>query len=48
VVLFGVEPHDPFVFGGVALTLAATGTLACLLPARRATRIDPSDAMRAE
>ncbi len=48
VVLFDVEPLDPLVFGGVALTLALTGTLACLLPARRATRVDPSDAMRSE
>lgn len=43
-----VDPLDPIVFGGVALTLAVTGTLACLLPARRATRVDPSDAMRSE
>lgn len=48
VVLFDVDPLDPIVFGGVALTLAVTGTLACLLPARRATRVDPSDAMRSE
>lgn len=43
-----VDPLDPIVFGGVALTLAVTGTLACLLPAQRATRVDPSDAMRSE
>lgn len=48
VILFDVKPLDPAVFGAVALTLAGTGTLACLLPARRATRIDPSEAMRAE
>ncbi len=48
VVLFDVQPLDPVVFGGVALTLAFTGTVACLLPARRATRVDPSDAMRSE
>jgi predicted permease len=48
VILFDVQPLDPVVFGGVALTLALTGTLACLLPARRATKVDPSDAMRSE
>lgn len=48
VILFDVQPLDPVVFGGVALTLAVTGTLACLLPARRATKVDPSDAMRSE
>jgi putative ABC transport system permease protein len=48
VILFDVKPLDPAVFGGVALTLALTGTLACLLPARRATKVDPSDAMRSE
>ncbi len=48
VILFDVNPLDPFVFGGVALVLATTGTLACLMPARRATRVDPADAMRAE
>lgn len=48
VVLFDVKPLDPVVFGGVAATLALTGTIACLLPARRATRVDPAVAMRAE
>lgn len=48
VILFDVKPLDPVVFGGVALVLAATGALACLIPARRAARVDPSDAMRSE
>jgi putative ABC transport system permease protein len=47
-ILFDVEPLDPVVFGGVALTLLLTGTFACLLPARRATRVLPADAMRSE
>lgn len=48
VVLFDVQPMDPVVFGGVALTLAVTGAIACFVPARRATRVDPAVAMRAE
>lgn len=48
VILYDVQPLDPFVFGGVALTLGLTGALACLIPARRATRVDPSEAMRVE
>jgi predicted permease len=48
VILFDVKPLDPLVFGGVTLVLALTGAMACLLPAQRATRIDPSDAMRAD
>jgi predicted permease len=39
--LYGVQPTDPGVMGGVALLLAVTGLAACVLPARRATRIDP-------
>lgn len=46
VILFDVKPLDPAVFGGVTLILALTGALACLIPAQRATKVDPSDAMR--
>jgi len=46
--LYGVEPADPAVMGSVAVLLAMTGLLACLLPARRATRIDPVVALTTE
>jgi putative ABC transport system permease protein len=46
--LFGVKPDDPLTFGGVALLLAVISLLAAYLPARRAARIDPSSALRAE
>jgi predicted permease len=47
-VLFEVSPFDPVAFGGVALALAAIGLFACWLPARRATKVDPMAALRAE
>jgi predicted permease len=47
-VLFEVSPNDPSVFGIVALVLLATGMAASLIPARRATRVDPVVALRSE
>ncbi len=45
--LFGVAPHDPATFVGVAVMMAAIGVLACWIPALRAARIDPAITMRA-
>jgi len=44
--LFGVTPHDPITFLGVAAVMAAAGIIACWIPARRAARIDPAITMR--
>jgi predicted permease len=44
--LFGVAPHDPATFIGVAVLMAAIGTVACWIPALRAARIDPAITMR--
>jgi putative ABC transport system permease protein len=46
--MFGVDPRDPLVFGAVVLLTVAVGTAASLIPARRATGVRPSVALRSE
>jgi ABC-type antimicrobial peptide transport system permease subunit len=48
VVLFDVQPRDPEIFGLVVAVLSVAGLLACLIPAQRATRVDPLVALRSE
>jgi predicted permease len=46
--LFEVSPLDPLTYAAVSAILIAAAALACYLPARRATRVDPIEALRAE
>jgi predicted permease len=46
--LYGVRPTDPITFGVVGLLLLLVALFACLIPARRATRVDPLEALRCD
>jgi len=46
--LFEVSPRDPLAFAAAAVVLLAVSAAACLLPARRATQVNPVEALRFE
>jgi ABC-type antimicrobial peptide transport system permease subunit len=46
--LYNVSPYDPVTLAGVLAVMVAVSVMACYLPARRATRVDPAVAVREE
>jgi ABC-type antimicrobial peptide transport system permease subunit len=47
-ILYEIQPNDPATFAGVSVTIAAVAVVAALIPARRASRVDPVIAIRSE
>jgi len=46
--LYGISPRDPLTLGTVMMALLLMGSIACIIPAWRATRVDPLEALRSE
>jgi putative ABC transport system permease protein len=46
--LYAIEPNDPVTFVGVSVVLALAAAIACFVPARRVTGIDPIIALRSQ